>query len=152
MANQIQTRNESARARDPFALARSLFGFDPFFGVEATRPKSSFVPSFEVKETDEGYVLKADLPGVKDEDLDVSLHGNVLTVSGRRQSEERKEGETYYLYERQYGSFSRSFSLPEEANGEAINAALKDGVLTLSIGKKAESKPRKISISKETRQ
>jgi HSP20 family protein len=152
MANQIQTRNESARARDPFALARSLFGFDPFFGVESTRAKSSFIPSFEVKETDEGYVLKADLPGVKDEDLDVSLHGNVLTVSGRRQSEERKEGETYYLYERQYGSFSRSFSLPDEANGEAINADLKDGVLTLSIGKKAESKPRKITISKETRQ
>jgi HSP20 family protein len=148
MANQIQTRSEPARARDPFALARSLFGFDPFFSTETMRPKSSFVPSFEVKETDEGYVLKADLPGVKEEDLDVSLHGNVLTVSGRRQSEERKEGETYYLYERQYGSFSRSFSLPEEANGEAVDASLKEGVLTLTVGKKAESKPRKISIHK----
>lgn len=146
MAREIQTRSEVTRARDPFALARSLFGIDPFFGMETARPKSSFVPSFEVKESDDGYVLKADVPGVKQEDVDVSLHGNVLTVSGHRQSEERKEGETYYLYERQYGSFSRSFTLPEEANAEAINASLTDGVLTLSIGKRAESKPRKINI------
>jgi len=110
--------------------------------------KPAFVPSFEVKETDAGYVLTADLPGVKESDLDISLHNRVLTVSGIRQAEERKEGDTYYVYERQYGSFSRSFSLPEEANGESVEAKMQDGVLTLNISKKAESKPRKISIKK----
>lgn len=152
MATGIQKRNNGNErayaARDPFALARSLFGFDPFFGLEARQAKTTFMPSFEVKETDEAYVLKADVPGVQENDIDISLHGNVLTISGARSAEERKEGETYFVYERQYGSFSRAFSLPEEANSEAINAQLKDGVLTVQVGKKAESKPRKISLSR----
>src|SRR5687767_12390405 len=108
--------NVRYRARDPFALARSFFGIDPYFGIDTRPAKSSFLPSFEVKETTDGYVLKADLPGIKESELDISLHGNMLTVGGTRQAEERKEGEAYYVYERQYGTFSRSFTLPDEAN------------------------------------
>ena len=130
-------------ARDPFSLARDLFGWDPFL---TGRPTSAFSPAFEVKETTESFVLKADLPGVDEKDLDVSMHNGVLTVSGSRQSEERKDGESYALYERQYGSFSRSFSLPDMADGERIEAKLDRGVLTLTIGKKAEAKPRKIAV------
>jgi HSP20 family protein len=133
-------------ARDPYSLARDLLGWDPFF--TATRPASAFVPAFEVKETNDSFVLKADVPGVDEKDLDVSMHSGVLTVSGSRQSEERKEGESFALYERQYGSFTRSFSLPEMADGERIDAKLDNGVLTLTIAKKAEAKPRKISIKK----
>jgi len=132
-------------ARDPFSLARDLFGWDPMF---AHRPASAFVPAFEVKETTDSFVLRADIPGVEEKDLDVSMHAGVLTVSGSRQSEERKEGESFALYERQYGSFSRSFSLPDIADGERIDAKLDSGVLTLTIAKKAEAKPRKISIKK----
>jgi HSP20 family protein len=131
--------------RDPFSMARELLSWDPFFGG---RPATAFAPAFEVKETADSFVLKADLPGVSEADLDIGVHNNVLTVSGSRSAEERKEGETYALYERQFGSFTRSFSLPDMADGEKINANLVNGVLTLTIGKKAEAKPRKIALSK----
>jgi HSP20 family protein len=133
-------------ARDPYSLARDLLGWDPFF--TSGRPASAFAPTFEVKETNEAFVLKADVPGVDEKDLDVAIHNGVLTVSGSRQAEDRQEGESYAIYERQYGSFSRSFALPDVADGERIEAKLENGVLMLSIAKKAEAKPRKISIKK----
>lgn len=140
--------NENGRAvsRDPYLLARELLGWDPFFAT--TRPASAFVPAFEVKETSDSFVLRADVPGVDEKDLDINIHNGVLTVSGSRQAEERKEGESFALYERQFGSFSRSFALPDMADGERVDAQLNNGVLTLSIAKKAEAKPRKISIKK----
>jgi HSP20 family protein len=133
------------QARDPYSLARELLNWDPFF---TQRPASAFSPAFEVKETNDSFVLKADLPGVEEKDLDVAVHNGVLTVSGSRQAEERKEGESFALYERQYGAFSRSFALPDMADGDRIEAALANGVLTLTVAKKAEAKPRKISIKK----
>jgi HSP20 family protein len=132
-------------ARDPYSFARDLLGWDPFF---AGRQASAFVPAFEVKETTDSFVLRADIPGVEEKDLDVAVHNGVLTVSGSRSAEERKEGESYALYERQYGSFTRSFSLPDMADGERIEAKLENGVLTLTVAKKAEAKPRKISIKR----
>jgi HSP20 family protein len=143
----LTTRNHAPvrNVRDPFSMARELLSWDPFFGG---RPATAFSPAFEVKETADSFVLKADLPGVAEGDLDIGVHNNVLTVSGSRSAEERKEGETYALYERQFGSFTRSFSLPDMADGEKINANLVNGVLTLTIGKKAEAKPRKIALSK----
>ncbi|MBA3454945.1 MAG: Hsp20 family protein [Deltaproteobacteria bacterium] len=132
-------------ARDPFHMARELLSWDPLFGG---RPATAFSPAFEVKETNDAFVLKADLPGVAENDLDIAVHNNVLSVSGTRNAEERNEGETYALYERQFGSFSRSFSLPDMADGERIDASLANGVLTLTIGKKAEAKPRKIPLKK----
>ena len=132
-------------SRDPFQVARDLLSWDPFFG---NRQVSAFVPAFEVKETNDAFVLKGDIPGVAEADLDIAVHNNILTVSGTRQSEERKEGESFALYERQYGSFSRSFSLPDTADGERVEAKLDSGVLTLTIWKKAEAKPRKIAVKK----
>jgi HSP20 family protein len=120
--------------RDPFQF---------FFG----RPAAAFAPAFEVKETADAFVVKADLPGVAEADLDIAVHQSVLTVAGHRQAEERKEGEAFSLYERQYGAFSRSFSLPELADGEKIAAKLESGVLTLTIAKKAAAKPRKIAVN-----
>ena len=132
-------------SRDPYSLARELLGWDPFF---TARPASAFAPSFEVKETSDAFLIKADVPGVDEKDLDVAVHNGTLTVSGHRTAEERREGESYALYERQYGSFSRSFALPDMADGERIEAKLENGVLSLMIAKKAEAKPRKISIKK----
>ena len=131
--------------RDPYSLARELLNWDPFF---TARPASAFAPSFEVKETNDSFVLRADVPGVEEKDLDVAVHNGVLTVSGSRQAEERKEGESFAIYERQYGSFSRSFALPDMADGERIDASLNNGVLSLTIAKKAQAKPRKIEIKK----
>jgi HSP20 family protein len=108
----------------------------------------SFVPRFDVKENAESFVFRADLPGVKEQDLDISLQNGVLTVSGTRQTEEKKEGDSYYLYERKYGSFSRSFALPEVADPDKVEADLKDGILSISIGKRVEAKPRKIGLKK----
>jgi HSP20 family protein len=133
------------RYRDPFAMARELLSWDPFY---SNRAPAAFSPAFEVKETTDAFVLKADVPGVAETDLDIAVHNNVLTVSGSRSAEERKDGETYALYERQFGSFSRSFALPELADGEKIQAKLEHGVLMLTIGKKEAAKPRKIAVSK----
>ncbi len=130
-------------ARDPFALARELFAWDPY-----ARTASAFSPTFDVKETADAFVVRADLPGVSEKDVDVSVHNGVLTITGARQAEEKKEGESFYLYERQFGSFSRSFALPDTADAERIDAKLANGVLELSIGKRAEAKPRKIALSK----
>lgn len=139
------SKAQVSRYRDPLALARDLLSWDPFYGGQ---PASAFSPPVEIKETNEAFVLKADLPGVAEDDLDIAVHNNVLTISGSRRAEERKEGEGYALYERQFGSFSRSFALPEMADGERIEAKLDRGVLTLTIGKKAEAKPRKITVGK----
>ncbi|MEO6776735.1 MAG: Hsp20/alpha crystallin family protein [Kofleriaceae bacterium] len=131
--------------RDPYSLARELLGWDPFFG---SRQVSAFAPTFEVKETTEAFVIQADLPGVAEKDLDINVHHGVLSVAGHRDAEERKEGETYALYERQFGSFTRSFQLPDIADGERIDAQLANGVLRLSIPKKADAKPRKIELKR----
>ena len=142
---RAHTNSDSRVARDPYSLARDLLGWDPFFGG---RPASAFAPAFEVKETNEAFVVRADLPGVDEKDLDVAIHNGVLTVSGSRQAEDRRDGESYALYERQYGSFTRSFALPDMADGERIEAKLDAGVLTLQIPKRAEAKPRKIAIKR----
>ena len=137
--------NGTRTVRDPYSLARELLNWDPFVSA---RPASAFAPSFEVKETADSFVLRADVPGVAEKDLDVAVHNGVLTVSGSRQAEERKDGESFAIFERQYGSFSRSFALPDLADGERIEAKLDAGVLTLIVAKKAAAKPRKIEIKK----
>jgi len=136
-------RNHLADYRDPFALARHLLSWD----TAAVAP-GGFAARFDVLERDDAYVLTADLPGVKEEDLQISVDSGVLTVSGVRNAGERKESETYYLYERQHGSFSRAFRLPREAATDKIEAALTAGVLTLTIPKLAEAQPRKIKVSR----
>ncbi|HEX2881841.1 MAG TPA: Hsp20/alpha crystallin family protein, partial [Polyangiaceae bacterium] len=88
------------------------------------------------KEKPEAFVLKADLPGVKTDDLDVQANGNRITVSGKREEEKEEKGATEYRMERSYGSFSRSFALPEAIDSSKVNAELKDGVLTLTVPKK----------------
>jgi HSP20 family protein len=137
--------NGNKLSRDPYSLARELLGWDPFFGG---RQASAFAPTFEVKETNDAFWIKADMPGVDDNNLDINLHNGVLTIAGHRDAEERKEGESFAIYERQYGSFTRSFALPDVADGDRIDAKLDHGVLTLSIPKRAEAKPKKIALKK----
>jgi HSP20 family protein len=145
LALRTKTNNAARYIDDPFTVARDLLAWDPFFG---NRQVTAFAPAFEVKETADAFVLRADLPGVLEADLDITVHNNVLAVTGRRHTEERKEGESYALYERQFGSFSRSFSLPDIADAEKMDANLDNGVLTLTIAKKAQAQPRKIALKK----
>jgi HSP20 family protein len=138
-----------ARTWDPFEMMQDLMRWDPFLEVShglGNLSPAAFVPSFEVKERKDAYVFRADLPGVKEEDLEISLTGNRLTVSGHRQQEQREEGERYYAYERTYGMFSRSFTLPEGIDHEHVNADMKSGVLTLVVPKKPEVQPKRITL------
>lgn len=109
-------------------------------------PTNNFLPRCEVEETSDHYVMSLDVPGVKKENIKVRLHNGVLTVSGERklQHEEKKEGQ--YRSERSYGSFQRSFSLPEEVKAEQIQTEYKDGVLQIAIPKVADSKAQEIKI------
>jgi HSP20 family protein len=114
---------------------------DPdWLGIEA------WAEAFEVKETKTGYAFTADLPGVAEKDLDLSRTGNRLTVSGKRESEHEDKGDNYYVCERSYGSFSRSFTLPEGIDGDHIQASLKNGVLSLIVPKTTEAQTKKISL------
>jgi len=137
----------SAYGWDPFRMMDALFRTDPFRDLGPVTTRSpAYVPKFDVKETKDGYVFHADLPGVKEADLDVSLTGNILSVNGHRESQHREEQDHYYTMERTYGEFSRSFVLPEGADPDSIKAELKDGVLDIRLSKKPEVKPRKISV------
>src|SRR5713101_7936751 len=136
---------------DPLQIMRDLTGWDPFREMTTLppfvcRPLAAFAPQFEVKETKDAFIFKADLPGVEEKNIDVSLTGNRLAVSGLREEEDRHEGENFFADERAFGSFTRAFTLPDGVDGEQISADLKDGVLTLHIPKKPENQPKKISI------
>lgn len=142
-------RQEELRGWDPVRRMRELLEWDPFAEMmpyAGGQTGAELQPRFEVKETRDGYVFKADLPGVREEDLDISLTGNRLVISGKRQSEERKEDERFYAYECAYGSFSRAFTLPEGIDADHVRADLKDGVLTLMIPKRPETQPKKIAL------
>ena len=156
MANLVKRENrEVARSAspehrlDPFRMMDALLRWDPFRGDWGGFNQSlDFIPRFDVKEIKHAYVIKADLPGVKDEDLDVSLSGNLLTISGKREEEHREEGESYYAMERSAGTFARSFTMPDGVDGASVTAELKNGVLTVQIPKKPEAQPRRIAIGK----
>lgn len=133
---------------DPFRLIDSLMRLEPYHETTSRLSEGvAFIPRFDVKETAEAFLFKADLPGVKDSDVDISLNGNQLTITGKREAEQQNHSENFYMMERSYGSFSRSFTLPTSANVEKIKADLSHGVLTIELPKRAESQPRKISLS-----
>ncbi|MGA7120657.1 MAG: HSP20 family small heat-shock protein [Polyangiaceae bacterium] len=133
---------------DAFRTMRELMNWDPFREMAQLVPQggAGFVPSFEVKETKDGYSFKADVPGVKEADLDITVTGNRLTVSGKREAEKQEHTDTFYAFERSYGSFTRSFTLPEGVDTGSVHADLSEGVLTLSIKKTPEAQPKKIAI------
>ena len=136
---------------NPMARMRDLLRWDPFREMIPAVPSFfeslEWNPSFDVTENKDAYLFKVDLPGVKKEDIEITTTGNRVQISGKRESEHEKKTDTIYTYERQYGSFTRSFTLPEGANVEHAKSDLKDGVLTLVIPKLAEAQAKKIPIS-----
>jgi HSP20 family protein len=140
--------NGSNLAWEPLDVMRQMLEWDPFreMAPRAWLGSEAFAPHFDVKETREGYVFKADLPGIEEKDLDVSITGTRLTVSGKREPEKVNEDETWYACERRSGSFSRTFTLPEGIDSDHIEAQLRNGVLTVHLPKTPEVKPRKISL------
>ena len=108
--------------------------------------RGGIFPEFDIAETGEHIVVKADLPGIDVNDLDISVVNNILTVRGERKEEYEESEEQYHRIERRCGSFSRSFTLPAAVDSEGIEAHYKDGVLTLKISKSEAAKPKRIEI------
>src|SRR6202008_4775311 len=107
---------------------------------------TTWAPAVDIFETEHELVVKADLPDIQPEELDIRVENNILTIRGERKFEKQVNENNYLRVERSYGSFSRSFSLANTVNTEAIKAAYKDGVLTLSIPKREEAKPKQIKV------
>jgi HSP20 family protein len=105
-----------------------------------------WTPAVDVYETNDAIVLKADLPDVKQEDVDISVEGNTLSIRGERKQEKEVHDKNYYRMERSYGNFVRSFSLPATVDSEKIDATFSHGVLKLTIPKREESKPKQIKV------
>jgi HSP20 family protein len=142
-----QTLPATATSLEPFRLMRDFLRWDPLRDFDLTTPSGAFMPSFDVKEGPDAYQFKADLPGILEADLDISLEGNRLTVSGKREVETIKDTERIHISERSHGSFSRTFTLPEDVDTGKVVAELRNGVLTLMVPKRPEVRPKKISVS-----
>jgi len=115
-------------------------------GFEDDLMSGAWTPSVDIFENKDQVVLEAELPGMKPEDVNISIENNVLTIQGERKFEKKEEGDNYHRIERRYGSFTRSFTLPPTVDTEKITAEFDNGVLRLTIAKREEAKPRRIEI------
>lgn len=156
MANLTRRQREREPAQmgsiDPFRTFRDLLRWSPFSDMDLL-PRAGegfFTPDIDLKETSEALVVKVDLPGLREDDVDISVVGNRLTISGRREEEKRREEEQYYTYERQYGSFTRTFLLPDTYDQDSVNAEMKDGVLTVTVSKRPGAQARHIPVRSQS--
>ncbi|MEK7778943.1 MAG: Hsp20/alpha crystallin family protein [Pseudomonadota bacterium] len=115
--------------------------------AEGSTATAEWAPAVDIKEEAGKFVIHADIPGVKPEDIDISMHDGVLTIKGEKKTEAKTEDAGYKRVERTYGSFYRRFSLPDTANADAISAASKHGVLEVVIPKREAVQPKKINVT-----
>ena len=137
---------------DPFREIRSLQNEVNrlFSGVTSDREDflgGDWMPKVDVFENKDNLVLEAELPGMKRDDFELSFENNVLTLTGERKFEKKEEGDNYHRIERGYGSFARSFTLPQTVTAEGANAEFENGVLRISLPKREETKARKIEVT-----
>jgi HSP20 family protein len=133
------------RFSDPTRVLENFF--DDFLGTQMTQQAKSWTPAVDILEKDGDLIVRAELPGVQEKDIDLKLEGNVLTLKGERRMEDEQDREDYHRVESFYGSFARSFTVPDTADLEKISADYKNGVLTVKIPQRPEVKPREIQIS-----
>ncbi len=137
-------RNELARIHDEVDdLFRS------FFGDWGTRFGRSNWPTLDIIEKGDNIEVTAEVPGCRGEDIDISVQGNILTISGEKKTTEERKEEGYYMQERSYGSFRRDVTLPCEINAEKIDATYKEGVLHLTLPKSEKAKAVKVKVKEE---
>ncbi|UCF43423.1 MAG: Hsp20/alpha crystallin family protein [Planctomycetota bacterium] len=135
-------RGELARLHDEMDdLFRGFFG-----GWETPLAGHRFCPAVDVTENENDIVVKAELPGCKADDIDISVHGNTLTISGQKKAEQEKKEKGYYHLERSYGSFRRDLSLPTDVDTTKVDAACKEGVLTITLPKAERAKTVKVKV------
>jgi HSP20 family protein len=145
---QRQGGSAPSRYSDPFQAFRNEMDrlFDDFLGwptLSSTRPAlpsgQLITPALDVKETDKELVVKADLPGIDEKDVQLTIHNGILTLRGEKKSERKDERENYHLVERSYGSFQRSIRLPESVDEDKAEARFDKGVLTVTLPKRPEA-------------
>jgi HSP20 family protein len=119
----------------------------PSMGSEESLTAGSFVPPVDVYEDEHSIQLKMEVPGIDEKDIDIRLDNNLLTVRGERKFEKEEKEENFHRIERRYGSFSRSFTLPNTVNSEDVKADYNNGVLKVRLAKRAEAKPKQIKVN-----
>jgi HSP20 family protein len=129
--------------REPFLRMFDSF-FNPDVQGEETR---AWMPPVDVQENADAYLFYAELPGMTKDDINITLENNVLRLSGERKLEKDATKENYHRVERTYGTFTRTFSLPTQVDAENVQAAFENGILTVTVPKAEQAKPRKIAIS-----
>ncbi len=142
------------RKWDPFGEIFSLRDeidrlFEDYFGKTPDRRDESFwYPAMDISETEEGYLVEMDVPGIPKDNIKISVKDNQLTITGERKSEKKEENKdrTYHRIERYYGKFQRTIALPSEIDIEKIKADYKDGVLKITLPRSEKSKPKEIKI------
>jgi HSP20 family protein len=147
---RILTRWEPARGLTTLQDQVNRLFNDSFRRTDEEASLSAWAPAVDVYETEHELVVKADLPEADPKDLDIRVENNILTISGERKFEKKVNEENYLRVERSYGSFARSFTLANTVNPEAIKADYQNGVLTLSIPKREEAKPKQIKVNVAT--
>lgn len=143
------TRDLDSFPSDMFSLQKEMNRmFDSFFrGVdEPSLLNGTWIPAVDVSEEQEVYVVKVELPGVSKDDVKITLESNILTIRGEKKAESEVKEKNYHRAERSYGSFQRSFTLPSTVKNDKIDAVYKDGILTVSLPKAEESKPKQIEV------
>lgn len=137
--------------RDVVALQNRMNSFFQDFtrgqGESDALTTAAFVPPVDIYEDEHKVVLKLEVPGMKQEDLDVRVENNTLTIRGERKFEKEEKEENFHRIERRYGSFYRAFTLPNTVNTENVEAGYDAGVLKIELQKRAEAKPRQIKVS-----
>ena len=130
------------------ALMRSMLA-DPFFGPAVSRT-GSWIPAVEVAETNDALMLTAELPGLEEKNLKLSIENNVLTIAGEKEEEitDAPPAKTYYVNERYYGAFQRSFALPRTVDVDHVKAVFDKGVLRITLPKLPQAKGRQIEVTK----
>jgi len=121
---------------------------EPYEAGDDTLVRADWVPAVDVYETEQhALVLTAELPGVKKEDIDLKVENNVLTIRGERKRDVEVKQDAYHRVERTYGTFARSFTLPNTVSADGIKAEFKDGILTVTLPAREEAKPRQVQIA-----
>ena len=140
-----EPRHSLARLQDDM---NGLFG--RFFDDWGAMPWSnghSWTPALDIAERDDAIVVQAEVPGLKPDEIDISVQGNVLTISGEKRQEQKDEQDNYYHVERRHGYFRRNITLPADVDSEKVEATCHDGVLHVSLPKSEQAKPKRIEIN-----
>ena len=141
---------------DPFRELEEVSNrLNRIFGQSLARSESGqnmlavadWAPSVDISETDSEYLIKGEIPGVKKEDVKVTIQDGMLTIQGERKQEKEEKGKKFHRIERSYGSFVRSFRVPGDADENSVKAEFKDGMLNVTLAKSAKAKPKAIEVS-----